>query len=193
MSITTTLSTTGTEHIFTARDGTPIHMRRLLPSDAPQLLEIYDHLNPQNRLMRFNLDTSEYDPAEIEAAAERLAALDTTQGVAWLALAELPDGTTQPVGGIRLLYVPPDGAEVALSVRDDWQRLGIATGMVAHMLTVAPTLGIRHFFGMVRAENKALLGLIQHLDVPVRIRDNGATVYLDLDLARYQLPHLAAV
>jgi GNAT superfamily N-acetyltransferase len=100
------------------------------PSDVPHLLDIFHHLSVESRYLRFNLPLADPDPAWLQKEAERMADVPPDQGGAWLAFVDLPEEGQTCIGGVRYIYVGNKKAEVALTVRDDLQGLGIGTAML---------------------------------------------------------------
>ena len=76
----------------------------------------------------------------------------------------------------------PGTAEIAFTVDDAHQGLGVGTTLLKHLVAIARDLGLREFRAEVLAENRAMLHVFSHSGLPMRqTRSSGvAEVYLSL-------------
>src|SRR5207344_3379131 len=61
------------------------------------------------------------------------------------------------IGGARYVVVAPGQAELAFSVVDGYQRLGIGALLLRHLAIVARRAGISRFVAEVLAENRPMM------------------------------------
>lgn len=170
------------DHQFRAQNGQLVRVRRMRASDAPFLIDLFEHLSAESRYRRFNIPLQDPDPDWVARQAEQMADLPREEGQAWLAFSDLPTGTNTPVAGIRYVRLSEDRAEVALVVRDDLQGLGIGTELLRFAGIQAFSAGIAILVGFVQSTNQALWHSLQNLGIPIRTRIEGSHTELEVDL-----------
>jgi acetyltransferase len=176
-------------HRFNAENGLPIRVRAMTESDGPILVDLFEHLGSDSRYQRFNLPLEDPDEAWVQHQADVMAALPPFKGRAWLAFASLPDKGETIVGGVRYVSLSPDSAEMALSVRDDLQGLGIGTELLIFAGRKAYAAGVRTLVGYVQSGNRALWASLDHLQAPVKRFPDGAVTRLEVDLRQAKVFH----
>jgi GNAT superfamily N-acetyltransferase len=174
-------------HRFSAENGLAIRVRAMWPTDAPYLVDIFEHMSAQSRYLRFNLPLQDPDPDWVREQAERLSYLRPYEGRAWLAFADLPEQPEAPVGGVRYVAVSHDSAEVALAVRDDLQGLGIGTNLLEFAARKAYSEGYRKLTGVIHSTNLPLWRSLKRLGVPIKTVRDGSTTILEVDLEAAEL------
>jgi GNAT superfamily N-acetyltransferase len=174
-------------HTCCAKNGLEVRVRQLCPSDAPYLIDIFDHMSAESRYLRFNLPLADPDPDWVREQAERLAYIRPYEGRAWLAFADLPDQPEAAVGGVRYMAISHERAEVALVVRDDLQGLGIGTNLLAFAGRKAYFEGYRKLVGIIQSANLPLWRSLQHLNVPLLKRREGGITIIEVNLEAPEL------
>jgi GNAT superfamily N-acetyltransferase len=146
------------------RDGSVVHIREVQPGDAPLLADGFARVSDESRQLRFLTGKSCLTPAELRYFTE----IDHHNHEAF--------GAVNPVDGRGLgvaRYIrhldDPQGAEVAVTVIDEWQRRGLGTELLTRLADRARQKGIHHFTGLVAAENVAVAGLLRDTRVGVRV------------------------
>ena len=147
------------------RDGSRIRIRQGHRSDRKLLLRGFERLSPESRYRRFLAPMPELS----EATVRYLTEIDHHDHEAIIALDE---ATGEGIGVAR--YVRdrdrPTVAEVAVTVIDDWQRLGVG-GLLLEVLSArAREEGIKSFTALMLATNRKMMVLLKELD-PVRVVD----------------------
>lgn len=169
-------------YTFQSRRGLTVSVRRVQPTDAAQLVDLFNHLSLVSRYQRFNQLLDEVPPERVWQEATRLAALEPAQGQLWLAFADLPEQPAAPVAGLRLQRIPPDAAEVALSVRDDLQGQGIARALHPFVLQQARVLGVSKLVALFHQSNQPVLALLERAPYPLRRFPHGEYLYVEMAL-----------
>lgn len=169
-------------YVFQTRDGLEVRVRSELPGDADELMDLFDHLSPNSRYLRFSKSMQNPDPQRVEQEAERLANLRPPKDVAWLAFADLPGQPNTPVGGARYTRLDGDTAELAIEVRDDFHRRGIGAGLLKYLTEQARLDGIHQLVATFRTENRAVWELLKHSPYPVHREIHGPEVDAVIDL-----------
>jgi GNAT superfamily N-acetyltransferase len=147
-----------------------ISLRLIGRDDAPLLVDLFKQLSPESRRLRFHLYTEKLPDEHIWQEAIRLANLDPEQHLAVIGLITETDGRERAVGVARFARSTPAApeAEVAIVVRDDFQRKGLGRYLLEILAEQAREVGITHLTGWVAAENLRLMKLIKKLDLTVK-------------------------
>ena len=156
------------------RDGSVVLIRQVQSGDAPLLADGFARLSAESRQLRFLTGKANLTPAELRYFTE----IDHHDHEALGALNPV-DG--RGLGVARYIRDAHDqeGAEVAVTVIDDWQRRGLATELLNRLADRGRQEGIRHFTALVSAENAAVVGLLQdnRTGVHVTERESGTVEY----------------
>ncbi|MEH0929749.1 oxidoreductase [Micromonospora sp. CPCC 205558] len=108
--------------------------------------------------------------------------LEPTQGLTLLATAKPVNGVEQVVAMANLI-TEGDEAEVALLVRDDWQRRGLGAELLRRLIQNARSVGCRTLVFHVHTENTPMLKIIAKLGMNLTAERDGslitATLLLD--------------
>lgn len=160
-------------HTFRTKDGDLIRLRPLRPEDAHHLVELFDHMGPESRFLRFNLALTNPDPELVWSEARRLARIDPELDGAWLAFAQLSDGEVVPVGGVRYMRIDDQSAEAALAVRDDMQNKGIGTELLRYLVRHARQAGVKKLVATVQRNNRPIFHLLQKTDLQLEFESEG--------------------
>ena len=156
------------------RDGSVVLIRQVQSGDAPLLADGFARLSSESRQLRFLTGKPNLTPAELRYFTEidhhdheALGALDPVDG--------------RGLGIARYIRhaEDPEGAEVAVTVIDEWQGRGLGTELLTRLADRARQEGIRHFTALVAADNAAVIGLLQdsRIGVSVTHRESGAVEY----------------
>jgi RimJ/RimL family protein N-acetyltransferase len=149
----------GVKHpgVLELRDGSQVLIRQVQSADAPLLADGFARLSATSRWMRFLTPKKELSPAELSYFTdldhhdhEALGALDHRDG--------------RGVGVARYVRQADDpwGADVAVTIVDEWQGRGLGTELLARLSERAREENIRRFTALVAAENVAVAGLLRN-------------------------------
>jgi RimJ/RimL family protein N-acetyltransferase len=139
------------------RDGSRVLIRPVQSADAPLLADGFARLSATSRWMRFLTPKKELSPAELRFLTdldhhdhEALGALDHRDG--------------RGVGVARYVRQADDpwGADVAVTIVDEWQGRGLGTELLARLSDRAREENIQRFTALVAAENVAVAGLLRN-------------------------------
>jgi GNAT superfamily N-acetyltransferase len=156
-------------------DGSEVLIRRVQRDDAQLLADGFARLSLSSRWMRFLMARPKLSAAELRYLTEvdhhdheALGAVDEVEG--------------HGVGIARYIRLPGDAqaAEVAITVVDDWQGLGLGTVLLAQLSDRARAEGIRRFTALVAAENSAGHRLLR--------RARAQFIRWDAATAQYEIP-----
>jgi RimJ/RimL family protein N-acetyltransferase len=162
--------------------GLILRVRAEQPGDGPVLVDLFNHLSPSSRYLRFSKSMDDPDPQRVQQEAERLARLGPPLDMAWLAFVDSPDQTEAAVGAVRFFRTGPNEAELAVSVRDDRQRQGIGSALLSFACTAAQETGIQRLTATFRSENRGIWALVKRSPYPVSWKLEGPEVHAVMDL-----------
>lgn len=152
---------------YTIPSGQQVNLRLIRPEDTALLVDLFHNLSPETRRLRFHLYTERMPEEEVWRNAITLSNLDPQRHVAVVATVIEADGEEHAIGVARFAraMLEEREAEVAIVVRDDFQRKGVGRVLLIRLAEKARELGITHFSGWVMAENIHLMKLIKRLEV----------------------------
>jgi GNAT superfamily N-acetyltransferase len=151
------------------RTGELLPVRQVAPDDKELLRRGFERLSPESRYRRF------FAPIErlTEADLRYLTEVDHADHEALVAI---EPGSGEMVGVARYVRRPdPELAEAAIVVADDWQRRGVASGLLERLAERAGAAGITHFVALVLSDNVEALELFRHFaaDAETRHSESG--------------------
>jgi RimJ/RimL family protein N-acetyltransferase len=138
------------------RDGSRIVIRPLEPDDKPLLVEGLDRMSEESRYRRFLAPKPSFTSAELAYLTE----VDHHDHEALIAI-EPESG--EPVGVARYVRdtAQPQVAEAALAVVDEWQRRGVGTALLRHLIARARQEDVRRFRASVLGDNQPMFRLLE--------------------------------
>lgn len=154
----------------TLRDGRRVTIRRVRPDDAERFGAAFARLSSEARHSRFMASIRELPQETIQRAVNPVHGRE-------LALVAESEGLI--VAGAR--YIVDDGGdscEFAVTVADEWQRVGLASRMLEALLSGATSAGLKTVYGYVLAANTPMLELARRVGFEVTPSDEGPTVRL---------------
>jgi GNAT superfamily N-acetyltransferase len=167
---------------FQSKTGLEVWVRKVQSDDAPSLVNLFEHMSPRSRFLRFQRPLENPDPQKVLEGAEAIVQMDPSRGTAWLAFADLPGEPGTLVAIAQFVRVPPDEAEAAVSVRDDLHGTGIGTHLLGFVAQHARAAGVNRLHALVQSENLQALGMIQHSPFPVTWTPQGTYTYVEAQL-----------
>lgn len=140
-------------------DGRRITIGRLTGSDRPLIEAAMLRLSPESSRRRFFTIRYRLSREELDV----LTGPETPGRLALGAAARFPDGRVEGVGIARYVRVPgeADAAEVALTVIDAYQNLGIGRRLLLRLAREAFLRGFRRLTGLVLRDNAPMLTLLK--------------------------------
>jgi RimJ/RimL family protein N-acetyltransferase len=160
------------------RDGRPVEIRALRPTDRAGLLETVAQMSEQARYRRFFAPKRTFTEREIDYYLN----VDFVSHVALVAVLE-EGGRPVIAGGGRYIVSEPGRAEVAFALDDPHQGLGIGTRLMRHLVTIARQAGLREFVAEVLPENAAMLKVFERCGLAATTRREGGVVHVTMTLA----------
>lgn len=161
----------------------PVHVRFLTPDDGALLVDLVKRLSPESRYHRFHVPMEFHSDEDLWARLPPYLAVDRENHVALVALVQ-EEGREAAVGVARFARQPgEEEAELAVVVRDDWQRLGVGRHLVMQSIEVAQALGIARLSAWVQPNNQQALRLAAALPYRAEYRFGGGESHVVLYIA----------
>lgn len=164
------------EHVLA--NGTKIVIRHILPSDAAELRRGFQALTPESRYRRFFGGMADLD----DATLRYLTNVDGKDHVALVAVIESLDlKTERGIGVARFVRCAdePNVAEVAVTIVDDMQKMGVGTLLTKALAHAARERGIDKFRCEVLESNDLVVHALRDAG-GVEVERGGGAVVLDV-------------
>lgn len=140
---------------FTLSDRTPIRVRALHRFEDGPVRELFDHLSPRTRYLRFLSPLASLP----DSMMRLLTGVDYRRSIALLALHDVREGQEVVALG-SFGAIDDEQVEVALVVRDDWQRRRIGTELAVRILDAAERRGFHRFVANFCSDNGPIRRLL---------------------------------
>lgn len=165
----------------TLKNGTAITIRPLRPDDRERMARAVRQLDAETIYTRLFSHRKELT----EAGLDRIMHVDDSEVVL---VATTGSGEQERiVGGGRYVVSSSQPAairaEVAFTVEEDYQGLGIAGRLLQALAAVARARGVGMLEAEVLSENPSMLRVFERSGLPLRKRSEGGIVHLELTLA----------
>ena len=147
------------EPTFTLEDrqGCRASYRPLVQADRETVADLFAGLSERSRFRRFHALQTHLSDTQLRALFD----LDYRDRFAW-AVAVTCDGTASPVAvGRYARYGGRADADLALTVRDEWQGRGIGRSLLDTLIITAHHHGLVAFDTIVTADNEPMLHVLR--------------------------------
>lgn len=160
--------------------GRSLLLRPIKPEDEALHASFIDHLTPDDLRLRFFGGRRELPRSELA----RLVQIDYAREMAFLALAQNPDGAWETLGVARAATDPDNvEAEFAIVVRSDHKGQGLGHLLLGKLIRYLRGHATQRVVGEVLRENQAMRQLAQHHGFQADpAGSDSQTVHLVLDL-----------
>lgn len=169
-------------HSFRTKTGLIICVRRLQVKDACYLVDVFDHMGPESRYQRFCRAIGNVSREQIWQEATEIAQLTANKGAGLIAFSALPGQGIVPLGVARYVETTSRTAEVAVSIRDDFQNMGIGTELMRLLAEMARENGFERLVGDMLSDNVTMWRVFQHLPYHATRTADGMYYQVALDL-----------
>ena len=165
------------DQTLTLPSGVEISFRVVRPDDAPALQRLHARCSERTIYLRF------FGPMK-NLSDEQARYFASTDGVDHFGLVALhPQDPEEIIAVVRYARKPGDErAEYAALVEDNWQGQGIGAALTHRLINVARGNRVSSFYALVKGENKRMLNVLRHLDLPEqeRVEDGEKMVEIGL-------------
>jgi len=151
----------------TLKNGLQVTIRAIRPDDKDALVAAFKELDERTIYLRFFAPKQEVTDRELTAATD----IDFVRTVALVTC--IQDGAGEKIIGAGRYIAfgnadPPDRAEVAFTVEEDYHGLGIAGRLLRHLAGIAKEKGVTEFHAEVLPGNKGMLAVFSKSGFPVK-------------------------
>jgi GNAT superfamily N-acetyltransferase len=157
------------------RDGRPIEIRALKPTDEEAMLAAVDRAGSQSLYRRFFGAKRHFSERERAFFLN----VDFVSHVALVAVAS-ENGRRAIVGGGRYVVVRPGTAELAFAVIDEYQGCGIGAALMRHLTLLARAGGIKELIAEVLPENIPMLKVFERSGLAFQTKYRAGVVDVTL-------------
>ena len=151
---------------YITHSGEEITIRRLEENDTELLVDMFRRLSPESTRLRFHLYTTRIPEEKMRQEAQALTQYNQCR-MAVVATVQEVDGQEYAVGVAHFARANPKDtdAEIAIVVRDDYQRKGLGKYLLKILAGRARKEGVTHFTAWILAENIRLMKLVKGMEL----------------------------
>lgn len=133
-------------------DGRQLNVRPIHPTDEPRMRDLFYALSQQTVYYRFMSHMRHFPRRQIQDF------IFVNHRTSVAMVVTVPEAHGEDIVAIARYYLDEktNMAEVAFTVRDDWQNNGIGTFLLNHLATIAIRNGIKGFTAEVLTGNRAM-------------------------------------
>lgn len=161
------------------RAGLPLQVRKLRGDDHTHLQAIYANMDENSRYLRFHRAIKGSRNSVLSQLAQQTL---TAVTFGLLVVTHDADGNEIPVAVAYLVRTTDVEAELAISLRNDFQRLGIGTKLVMLLMDEARSHGFHRIMADVLNENLGMQKLLARLPYSARQLHDGYSTIFNLDI-----------
>ncbi|HYD95814.1 MAG TPA: bifunctional acetate--CoA ligase family protein/GNAT family N-acetyltransferase [Noviherbaspirillum sp.] len=156
-----------------------IQLRPIKPEDAPQHVEFFSALTPEDVRLRMFVHMRALSPAQLA----RMTQIDYNREMAFIATRRLGDRRPETLAVARVIFDPDNTqAEFAISVRSDLKGKGLGRLLMEKLIRYCRARGTQEIVGETLSYNQGLLGLVRPLGFSTHRSLQNDTVLLKLPL-----------
>jgi GNAT superfamily N-acetyltransferase len=151
---------------FVLDDGTQVTFRPVHPTDEPEMRDLHYALSQDTIYYRFMTRVQRFTHKEIL----NYVYIDHRRDVA--IVGTVPEAYGEEIIAVGRYYLDEKSnrAEVAFTVRDEWQGRGIGHALFNHLVAIAKRAGIAGFTAEVLRENRRMQAVFNHSGLKVKSR-----------------------
>ena len=157
------------EHVF---------IRPIRPDDEPMMKEMFYSFSERTRYLRFHGPMKAFPHERLQVFCN----VDYKEEMALIGLTGDPGNEEVVAVGAYTHNAADNSAEVAFTVRDDWQNKGLGTALFNHLVRIGRERGIEQFEAEVLPENVPMLSVFNHSNCHVTTHTEGGVVHVTIIL-----------
>lgn len=162
----------------TLKDGSRVFVRPIRPDDEPLMKEMFYSLAERTRYLRFHGPVKSFPHNRLQVFCN----VDYSDEMALIGLIGEPGAEEVVAVGAYTRNAADNSAEVAFTVRDDWQNKGLGTRLFNHLVEIGREKGIEVFRAEVLPENVPMMNVFHHSDCHVSTTTEGGIVHVTIVL-----------
>lgn len=169
---------------FTLRQGLAVEVRPITGADVSYLVDIFQHLSADTLYSRFHQALEHVSAEMVLHESEQIVHSATENGRGWLAFVRLPGAPETPIGGARWAKLDEESAEIAMTVRDDYQGQGLGAHFLRILVREGRKAGLKRLVGYVYANNEPVWRMFRACGLPYTVQSEGAVATVVIELSR---------
>lgn len=158
-------------------DGAELLVRPATADDVPGVVELHERCSARSRYRRY------LSAIPCPSAPRLRQLLEPARGLTLVAAETSSGGEADSVVAMANLIAEGDEAEVALLVRDDWQRRGVGSALLRRLVRHAERAGYAALVLHVHAENAPMMRTLARLGRPAPVERDGSVLTATVPLA----------
>lgn len=151
----------------TLKDGTVVTVRAAHTDDGPRIRRAFENLDRDTVYRRFFGVKTEVSDSELSKITD----MDFDRNVSLLVTIPSSDDDEIVIGGASYLSVAADSpersAEVAFTIEEDYQGLGVASMLMRRLVSIARERGLTRLEADVLGHNRAMLAVFKASGLPM--------------------------
>ena len=148
-----------------SRNGEEVFVRPIRPDDERFYAKMHVTCDPEDIRLRMFMPVREFSHQFLA----RMTQIDYAREMAFVALADGPDGEPEMLGVVRFFADPDyEKAEYAVLARSDLKGMGLGWVLMRHLIRYAKAEGLKTLYGTVLKENATMLKMCQELGYEVK-------------------------
>ncbi len=166
------------------RDGTPVQVRPIRPEDEPLMVRFHESLSDESIYMRY-FHMMNLDRRTAHDRLTRICFIDYDREMALVAERENPESGEPEIIGVARLSRPGGArseAEFSVLISDEFQRQGLGTMLLKHLLETGRQDGLRRITADILFENRPMQHLSRKLGFELHRDEEEMVMKADLDL-----------
>jgi RimJ/RimL family protein N-acetyltransferase len=167
-------------HTTTLKNGLAVSIRPIRADDRDRLRRAFESLDRETVYTRFFRYATEMTGEQLRRATET----DPKRHVALVVT--IGEGDDEAIiGGGRYVMtsIPERVAEIAFTVEEDYQGLGIASLVLRKLIEIGRGFGLSRFEADVLGANAAMLRVFARSGLPMEQQREGGIIHVRLSLA----------
>lgn len=169
-------------HRAVLKNDVAVKIRPIQETDAPYLIDIFDHLSSESRYQRFHRAVDNITQSEKIREALRVAHDGAHHGHGCLAFTDAAEEPDVAIGGVRYYQTSDTNGELAITIRDDYQAIGLGYSLLMLLIKNARSAGLQTISGLTQYNNSGMWQLLKRTNLPLAHHTDGGDCYFMLTL-----------
>jgi acyl-CoA hydrolase/RimJ/RimL family protein N-acetyltransferase len=166
------------------KGGGRVFIRPIRPSDEPMIKEMFYSFSERTRYLRFHGPMKSFSHNRLQVFCN----VDYDQEMTLIGVVGQSGNEDVVSLGCYIHDQGTNTAEVAFSVRDDWQNKGLGSHLFRKLVDIGRERGIETFHAEVLTENLPMMNVFHHSGCTVSTQAEGGVVHVTIDLRPPTVP-----
>jgi acyl-CoA hydrolase/GNAT superfamily N-acetyltransferase len=160
------------------KDKSTVFIRPIRPEDEPMMKEMFYSFSERTRYLRFHGPMKSFPHARLQVFCN----VDYDQEMTLIGVVGQPGEEDVVSLGCYIHDQGTNTAEVAFSVRDDWQNKGLGSILFRKLVEIGRERGVDIFHAEVLTENLPMLNVFHHSGCTVSTQAESGVVHVIIQL-----------